>query len=94
MTQTQVVEEQRRPELNAEGKAALDAVLTKAAASRTVPAVHFAVTTADGPIYGNQAGERVFGEPDKGPVNEDTSERPTLTCANGQPCSCTRRRSS
>lgn len=62
------------PRLSAEGKAALDELLAKAVESRTVPALHFAVTTKDGVLYQGQAGERVFGEPEKGNVGPDTSE--------------------
>lgn len=64
----------KTPRLSAEGKAALDALLAKAVATRTVPALHFAATTKDGVLYAGQAGERVFGEPEKGPVDEQTSE--------------------
>lgn len=85
MTQTQEIDigssgsapkAQKVPRLSEEGKAALDALLKKAVESRVVPALHFAATTKDDVIYAGQAGERVFGEPDKGQVNEDTSESP------------------
>lgn len=70
----------RTPRLSAEGKAALDALLAKAVAGRTVPALHFAATTKDGVLYAGQAGERVFGEPDKGQVNAETSESCAALC--------------
>jgi len=62
------------PKLDASGKAALDTLLKDTVESRNVPATYFGATTADGELYFNCAGERVFGEPDKGMVNEDTSK--------------------
>jgi hypothetical protein len=63
------------PKLSAKGAAALDELLKTSVEGRTVPATYFGATTADGPLYFNCAGERVFGEPDKGEVTEGTSER-------------------
>ncbi|TXT06177.1 hypothetical protein VHUM_03650 [Vanrija humicola] len=60
------------PHLTAEGKAALDALLHAEVASRTVPALTFGATSADGELYFAQAGERVLGHPDKGQVDADT----------------------
>lgn len=82
MTQTQEIDigssgsakAHKVPRLSPEGKAALDAILKKAVESRVVPAMHFAATTKDGVIYAGQAGEKVFDEPEKGQVNEDTSK--------------------
>jgi methyl acetate hydrolase len=62
------------PSLTPEGKASLDKLLQTKVESRTVPATFFGATTAAGPIYFNCAGERVFGEPEKGLVNDDTSQ--------------------
>lgn len=60
------------PTLSAEGKTAIDTLLHQAVASRNVPAVTCGVTSADGELYFAAAGERVFGEPDKGNVSEHT----------------------
>jgi hypothetical protein len=62
------------PKLSAKGSAALDDLLKTSVGGRTVPATYFGATTADGPLYFNCAGERVFGEPDKGEVTEHTSQ--------------------
>lgn len=87
MTQTQEIDigssgsaaaPQKVPRLSDEGKAALDAILKKATESRTVPAMHFAATTKDGVLYAGQAGEKIFNEPEKGQVNEDTSRSPPM----------------
>lgn len=52
--------------------AALDAVLEKWAPQ--LPGAAFGVTTAEGTIYAGYAGDRVWGEPELGPVDKDTSE--------------------
>lgn len=62
------------PKISDEGKAALDAYLNERVGSKEVPAVFFAVTNKDEEIYINCAGDRKFGHPEEGPVNQDTSE--------------------
>lgn len=52
----------------------LDKWLDDTVASGIVPAVFTAVATKDEILYFNCKGEKVLGEPDKGQVNEDTSE--------------------
>lgn len=54
--------------------AALDGVMAKWAPQ--LPGVAFGVTTAEGQVYASYAGNRVYGEPDQGPVDKDTSESP------------------
>lgn len=63
-----------QPAVSAKGKAALDEVLAQHVASGKIPAVTFGATTADGPIYFAAKGERVLGEPDKGEIDDKTSE--------------------
>jgi len=62
------------PKLSSAGRRALDALLHQRVASRTLPALHFGATTSAGTLYLNCAGDRVFGEPEKGQVDRDTSE--------------------
>lgn len=59
---------------------ALDELLASQAAKGVLPAIFMAVTNAEGDLYINQTGDRVFGQPDKGPVTEDTRAY-CLTCA-------------
>jgi hypothetical protein len=69
--------------LGPEGKEALDALLKRTVEGDAppFPAIHFGATTATGELYFNCAGDRVYGEPEKGAVNEDTSEnRPKRCC--------------
>ena len=60
--------------LSERGKQALDTLLVSKSKEAKVPALHFGVTTGDGVVYFNCAGDRVYGEPDKGQVDENTSE--------------------
>jgi hypothetical protein len=60
--------------LSPAAKARLDTWLADTVAARDHPAIHVGATTVEGPIYFSQAGERVFGEPEKGEVGEDTRE--------------------
>ena len=55
------------------GKTALDELLSTKVEGRTVPALFFGATTADDEIYFACKGDMVYGDPDKGAVNEDTS---------------------
>lgn len=69
------------PKLSAEARAALSAVLARH--KDTTPALAFGVTTKDGVIYTGYRGDRVYGKPDDGQVNETTSEPlvPSALCA-------------
>lgn len=64
----------QRLAFTADDKARLDSILHAAVDSRQVNALTFAVSDAEGELYFNCAGERVFGELDKGQVDERTSE--------------------
>lgn len=64
------------PKLNDAAKASLDQYLASVADSGNYAAQFMGVTTADGPLYYACKGERVWGEPDKGQVDENTSESP------------------
>lgn len=67
----------KAPTLSAEGKAKLDNILQSNVASGAIPGSTFAVATPDAnapPIYFNTAGDKVFGDPSKGQVDEDTGE--------------------
>lgn len=59
---------------NVKDRAALDEFLQRTVDSRRVPAMFIGATNAEGEIYYNNAGERVFGDQEKGVVDEDTSE--------------------
>lgn len=60
-------------QLTPEGKKALDDLLDGFVAEKRIPAITFGATTADGLIYFNAKGDKVFGEPDKGQIDENTS---------------------
>lgn len=64
------------PTLAAEGKAKLDNILQSHVASGDIPAATFAVATPDdaAPLYVGTAGDKHFGDPSKGQINEDTGE--------------------
>ncbi|KAL1409435.1 hypothetical protein Q8F55_003418 [Vanrija albida] len=53
-------------------RARLDAILHEAVDSRQVNALTLAVSDAEGELYFKCAGERVFGEPEKGEVDDRT----------------------
>lgn len=55
------------------GKDALDALLARTQSNGQFPAIHFGATTAHGPIYAAHSGDRVFGSPEQGQVDENTS---------------------
>ncbi|KAK4686966.1 hypothetical protein P7C73_g3164, partial [Tremellales sp. Uapishka_1] len=61
------------PKLNGDARKVLDTYLRDTVQGHDVPALHFGVTSADDIIYFNQAGDRVFGEPDMGQVDQDTT---------------------
>lgn len=67
-----------KPKLSPAGSAALDALLKETVESRVIPATYFGVTGADGELYFNCAGDKVFGSPEQGQVDADTSESPGL----------------
>ena len=62
------------PQLNSNGKHALEEFLQKTTKDRQVPAAFLGVTNKDGEMYFGCAGERVFGIPEEGEVKPDTSE--------------------
>ena len=59
---------------------ALDRFLKETVEGRNVPAIFIGATTADGEVYYNEGGERIFGEPEKGQVDENTSEYRRTHC--------------
>ncbi len=63
-----------QPKLNANGQQALDALLKKTAEERKNPAAFFGATNAKEEIYFGCGGEKVFGKPEEGMVNQDTSK--------------------
>ena len=79
------------PSLDSSAKATFDSFLKQAVESRTVPAIHIGAANADEILYFNCAGERVFGEPDEGMVDDDTSmfhfSRPLADLVQHQSCS-------
>jgi methyl acetate hydrolase len=62
------------PTLDAAGKSALDAHLQKTLKERKVPATWLGVTTAEKELFFDYGGERVFGKPEEGLVDEHTGE--------------------
>ncbi|BEI80844.1 hypothetical protein CcaverHIS002_0200040 [Cutaneotrichosporon cavernicola] len=63
------------PTLSAEGKAKLDQILKSNVEAGDIPGSTFAVATPDANaplIYWGTAGDRHFGDPSKGQINEDT----------------------
>lgn len=62
------------PKLSPAGAAALDALLKDTVDNHVLPATYFGLAGPDGEIYFNCAGDKVFGQPEHGQVNPDTSE--------------------
>ena len=60
------------PTLGSDASAEIDQFLKRTGEKRVVPAVFLGVTNAEQTLYSNQNGEKVFGEPDKGIVTENT----------------------
>jgi hypothetical protein len=52
----------------------LDKLLRETVASGDFPAVFMGVASADRILHWNQYGDRVYGDPGQGPVDENTSE--------------------
>ncbi|KAL1410426.1 hypothetical protein Q8F55_004437 [Vanrija albida] len=62
-----------QPRLSDASKAALDALLQRVTSSRELPALTLGVAGATGaPLYFAAAGERVFGDPEQGLVDDST----------------------
>lgn len=59
-----------RPRVTPQGRAALDNILEREVASRTIPATFLGAANADGEIYWNCAGEQEYGTP--GEVTDQT----------------------
>ena len=74
------------PSIDQAGRSAIDQFLAETVSSRRVPATFLGVTTAKEELYFNQDGERVFGHPDQGLVDDQTSEQPLEIILVG-PCS-------
>lgn len=55
------------------GKQALDAFLDEVVRGRQVPAAFLGATTGDEEIYFACGGDKVFGRPEQGQVNADSS---------------------
>lgn len=68
------------PQLKASGKQALQEYLDKVVGDKDVPAVSMGVTNKDGELWFGCGGDRVFGKPDEGQINPDTSEIGQSTC--------------
>ncbi|KAK8869722.1 hypothetical protein IAR55_000290 [Kwoniella newhampshirensis] len=71
--------------LKPSGKASLDELLRVTVERRHVPAVFYGATNAKEEIYFNQLGEKVFGEPSSGQIDENTttecySQSKLITC--------------
>lgn len=62
------------PRLKASGKQALEEYLAKVVTDRKVPATTLGVTNKDGELWFGCGGDRVFGQPEEGQINADTSE--------------------
>lgn len=66
------------PTVSAATKAKLDGILKKHVDSGLMPAATFAIATADPkaePLYFKAEGDQVLGQPDKGQIDENTSEK-------------------
>lgn len=63
-----------RPRLTTEGKAALDALLERRVAEKTLPALFFMAATKDAMLYEECRGDMKFGHPEEGQVTFDASE--------------------
>ncbi|KAJ7018818.1 beta-lactamase/transpeptidase-like protein [Mycena alexandri] len=60
------------PTLSATQKDAFDRILADAVASKSLPALFFGITTADGPIYMHQEGTKLVDDPASEAIDEDT----------------------
>lgn len=62
------------PTISEAGKKKLDELLDAKVAEATIPGIFFGATNAEGEIYFNAKGDKVLGHPEKGQINENTSE--------------------
>jgi hypothetical protein len=79
------------PSIGQVGQAAIDHFLDEVVESKRVPAMFLGVATAKEDSYYGQKGDRVFGHPEKGQVDDHTSEdtdAPCLDLAHNQSYSC------
>ncbi|CAK5284762.1 unnamed protein product [Mycena citricolor] len=60
------------PRISEAGKAKLDAILTDAFTSKSLPAMFLGVADVEGPIYMNAVGTRWFEDPSSGDIDVDT----------------------
>jgi len=63
----------KAPRVSAKGRAALAAFLDESVNSGRFPAQFHGIATADDLIYWDKKGDLVYGDPEKGQVNDDTS---------------------
>jgi hypothetical protein len=62
------------PTWNSQAARSLDKLLEETVSSGDFPALFMGATTADRILYWNQQGNRVYGDPSRGPVDENTSK--------------------
>lgn len=60
------------PTLKQSGKQALEEFLQQTNKDHKVPAVSLGVTNKDGELWFGCGGERVFGQPNEGQINDET----------------------
>ncbi|KAJ7745677.1 beta-lactamase/transpeptidase-like protein [Mycena metata] len=60
------------PTLSPTSKEAIDRMLAEAVFSKSMPALFFGVTTAEGPIYMHTEGTKLVDDPASGAIDEDT----------------------
>lgn len=60
------------PTLRQGGAETLDKLLHETVARHDIPAMFYLATNAKETIYANQTGEKVFGDPSKGQIDDDT----------------------
>ncbi|KAJ7018822.1 beta-lactamase/transpeptidase-like protein [Mycena alexandri] len=60
------------PTLSTTSKEAIDRMLAEAVSSKSMPALFFGVTTAEGPIYMQTEGTKLVDDPASGAIDEDT----------------------
>lgn len=75
-----MTQSQQQPQLSPEGAKPLDTLLKETVESRVLPATYFGVTGPDGELYYSCAGEKVFGNPEAGQVDPETSASPPPSC--------------
>lgn len=64
---------EQQAQLSQQGVEALDKLLKETVENRVLPATYFGVTGPEGELYYSCAGEKVFGKPEAGQVDPETS---------------------